>query len=783
MNNIEFENFVVTRLDELMAERKVEILEEKAKGVIKPKGTSAFSKAKSNFKKSILMVRELPAPSLMETFTNQQYFLQYGKSYLAAMIEVEKKRAAKENRQLNTATARTNKGSLKLIFVSIGSELATKLAGKKRATAEGYNVKDLGLDLDGLDFSETLCFLSTRAFPESTDLKSTAKLLRQECEKVTVGIYYKWLRGKRSPVNTNLEITKVNIEVAKHFELFFGVPEGVLTRFLPSGIGLVSLRGMQSAKEWPVITYAPYPYSAKVSAQLKNLENHMKGVGNTFKLQVVFPEYRDTSDLRPAKRIWTENGVDECVTAASANASFDTYRHWLMKKGYISDPKDFKSEVGFEEYFESWVVGNEVQIKRAKKKKGIGDYAELQGDKFKVKALNDPDVEAQALVSLVKEKGLELFTRLDGFVDFDLSDLLVVERIADFCISRREHGVTTALGRFVAVLKALVGVVGGEVSYLSLVHAPVKHYLLNEDEKESFKCWEKTERALVKYLTQEARRLKNEAKVNSDDADVAVGKRNIAHLIQSDFRAANGLSGGIQEGYDEYMMIADLLETESKLYGNKLCSVGYQACQAALFMNMMFEQPMRAGNWSQLKIIAPEQAEKATYPCIWKPRGERTYHLRVPPRFVKNSRLLKTVFSCDVSAKIDNYLEVRAERLEAKGAASDSFLVGYRGGAFTGLRINTYTYRAQKILWPEREFITWGFNPHALRHFVPSVFMADNPNDIYRCAELIQDTMQTVKENYIEKDVKGISEHNISWAERRRKDADKRRKTAVFKNS
>jgi hypothetical protein len=773
MENIEFVLHVNSRLDELKEKRTAEIAKEKAAGTWTVDRISAFSKAKSSFKK--LLSFNIATPdnaTLYEVFTDKQIFTKYGDFYYAALLEIEHTKAAKANRKINTSTARVVKGDLKIIFEVIGKELKLKAAGVERAAAVAAENAE-AINLDGMSFCETLNALCENHFPDTTSMKGKARHLGEVCKLNSTQAYLNWIKGDTTPVCPSIESLKVNIRSLEVFEMFFGITKGTLTKFMPSGVGLVDTDKMKCLLDLPDKIASDYQFSDKTLAQFKHLEDYKKGKLNPLKVRsdVKFSKFRDISDLRPSSQSWTDSGGnDESRAAQSALSYINTYRHWLIQEGVISDPELFKDATGFYSYLneraDEICQSNDKYSTFIKSRTAQRDtsYKDLVGSSLKNKIINDPIVERLFFIEFVKNKGIYLFTELEGFVDFDLSHLLRLEHIIDFCIARKQSGVSTSLLHFLSLLKSWVGVSDDEVGYLSLMHAPTEQLYLDEAEEESFKFWLKDEKSLVKYLAQEKRNIISSEEELEKERDITVGKRNIQHLISSAIRAKLHLSGGVKEGHIEYMRIVTQLENDAKSFGNTFNQTSYHSSQTSLFMRMMLEQPMRVANWRQLRIVTYQESLNATFPCIWK--HNRTYRLRVPPRFVKNRRKLETTFTPQVTKAIDNYLDVRSARLEARGATSDNFLVGYDGGLYKGNYIVIYTYKAQKVLWPEREFITWGFNAHSLRHFAATVYMAYHPEGIFRCADLIQDKPQTVLDSYIEPDKKGAAkehtDHNLA---------------------
>lgn len=773
MDNVDFVSHVTSRLDELRKERNADIHTEEAAGISKPAGLSAFANAKGSFKKVLSLNIATPNnATLYEIFTDKQLFTKYGDSYYAVLLEIENKKADSNNRKVNTDTARNTKSALKLIFDVIGKKLKTKAALTARAATIAKENSEV-IDLDGLNFCETLNTLCERHFPDVTVFIEKAKLLFKVSSYSSVSKYNNWISGLSSPMSLCYKTLKTNIKALTELEVFFDVPDGTLVKFTPSGVGLIDPADMVSLMEQPEQINAPYPFSDKVKDQFERFEVHMKGKGNPIKLKKYLPfaKFRDLSDLRPPAKIWTDSGdSDESLTAKGIMGQINTYRHWLIRSGIISDPDKFRDSSGFYQYFHSKVdeITSDKEVSKrfrsAAIQRGDSSYKRLMGEDLKVKILDDPIAERKLFIKFVNNEGMGAFTGLEGFVDFDMSYLLTSEYVIDFCLSRKKDGVTKQVRHFLSTLGTSLGVIAEEVGYLSLMHPPIEQLCLDEAKKDSFDYWVKEEKSLLKYVVQEKNALLLAFENNKEDDDVAVGKRNIQHLISSDVRENLGLSGGVKSGYVEYMKIVAQLEKDAQVFGNALDSISFHCIQSALFMRLMLEQPMRLDNWATLRIVSQQESLRASFPCIWKHKS--AYHLRVPPRFVKNHRKLETTFTPLASKAIGNYLVARDALLVERGLTSDKFLLGSKGGKFKGFPLLKYTYKAQKVLWPEREFITWGFNPHSLRHFAATVYMAYHPEGIFRCADLIQDKPQTVIDNYIEPDTKGAAkahtDHNIA---------------------
>jgi integrase len=757
MDNTTFTQHVMTRLDELIAIQKKE-----------KKGASKFANAKTSFKKAIdLEVEALP--SLVAVFTDRQQFNKYGKSYLSILKVLEQKRALLENREPKFNSASASKGALKPIFEIIGKEVKALLVGQAQALArEEEHAQDL--KLDGLSFQETLRTLCLLAFPDVPDDNNLATALHDSCNLVPQHTYYAWIKGYNNGAKAReMSVNKQNMVALANIERLAAVPSGTLTKFAPSGVGLIPIKGMKAYIATPTQTKSNFGFSNKVNDQFQRYESHMRGNGSTRDLKPVFHKFQHESDTQKPHKKWTVHGEHGCVTAKANLGLINTYRHWLMSNGYISNPEDLKELVGFAEFFDAYldVTENIQRLRKTLKRKELQEYDEVLtlGDKdLKEKALIDPWVESYIFNIFVKVKGFDIFTGLDGFVDFDLSYLLVADRVERYITSRIDDGVTTAVALFIGVLKAGIMGLNGDNCYLSMFHAPATQYRLDVNAKESFDSWKKDEKSLDKMLDSYIEAVQSlQDDIKSDNNDIAIGKRNIAHLINAKVRAALGLQGGIKEGNLEYLEIIGQLEKDAQVLGNiQTYGTAYGATQTALLMRMMYQQPMRAGNWASLRVVTHAESIRYTYPCIWLFKGQ--YHLRVPKRFVKNHRELNTSFSKSLTKHIDNYLSVREARLIQRDATSDKFFIGYNGGKFSGRRTVEFTYKAQKALWPDREFITWGFNMHSLRHLVATLYLADNPNDIFRCAELLQDKPETVIQHYIEVDDVGIATHHSDWA-------------------
>lgn len=347
--------------------------------------------------------------------------------------------------------------------------------------------------------------------------------------------------------------------------------------------------------------------------------------------------------------------------------------------------------------------------------------------------------------------------------DFDLSYLLVTDLLDDYIKSRTRDGVYSSTKYLLDFIRLATKGDNGDYGYLALYHVPVDQLNLTRESDDSlgevaFNEWGDSYKYLIKFLTQRIKHLD----LNKESLD---GKRNIRYLIDAKYRRELGLVGGIAEGAKEYKQVIEQLENDAKLLGNNMgarASVGYTATLVATLMRMVFQQPMRMGNWKSLRLVSYTDFLKTRVPAITKNKGH--YMLRVPRNYVKNHRLLETTFCKKLTPVIDLFIEKRAAILEERGESCDIFLMGANVGVLSNKTLSSYTYKALKVLWPERDYITWGFNPHALRHFVATVYMAENPNNIYYCAELLQDLPQTVIDNYIEPDAHGIALNHSEWA-------------------
>ena len=752
MENVKFIDYTMTRLDELKKET----------------GKSSFSNAKSNFKKA-LQANIAAEPSLSDVFTNKQAFNQYGKLFSELIKKQECLTAQRENREIDSKKisnkASAAKGALKPIFEIIGKEVKNILAGQKKAKARDKSPD--GFKFDGMDFVETLEAVCRLAFPKAEEIHELAASLETEIGIHNRGLYKCWITGFNTPIGLyGLRDIVQNTKILTQIESMAGVQSGTLTKFMPSGIALVDMDDMASYAVLPEDRIrTKYEFSSSLMAHFDSLTRHMMGIGSSRKVTPAFAEFQHHSDLQDASKAWTINGENECRAGDGVLKTLKIYRQWLMDTHVISDPMDFKEQIDFTAFFKKWLIADEFKIKH---RGWCSDATKRRrGEAFIKAALTEPSLEQRAIILFIEEKGLDVFTELEGFIDFDLSYLLVEEYVEDFITSRINSGVTTSVGHFIKFISSCIGGRKGDSCYLSLFHAPVDlmEYPLD---KGGYDAWKKDERSLEKLLNKHTKIINklNDDKSKEDENGVSIGKRNIAYFVNAEVRERFGLSGGIKEGADEYQSIIELLEKEGDVFGNNYffgnVSIGYQATMVAMFMRLMYQQPMRLGNWQSLRLVTYKESLKSKVPCIWKHKG--SYHLKVQPRFVKNNRFLRTDFTTAMTKYIDNYLAKRDARLKERNATSDRFLISTHGGLFNAGILSNTTYKAMKVLWPERDFITWGFNPHSLRHFVATLYLADNPNDIYRCAELIQDSPQTVIDNYIEKDSIGIAQHHSSWA-------------------
>ena len=663
MENTKFIDYTMSRLDELKKET----------------GKSSFSNAKSNFNKALKA--DIPAePSLSAVFTDKQAFNQYGKSFSEFIKKQDRITAQRENRELDSKKASNRasaaKGALKPIFEIIGKEVKTILAEQKRSKESTDT-----LNLDGLLFGDVFAKLCRATWPDVTSVHGLTVLLHENYNQLLKQVYKNWLSGgKVSPCGKTTSSLASRRNALIHFELFFGVPSGTLTKFLPSPYCVIDTGAMKANCDTPPQITIEHDLSDKTKQQFKMLERHYLRLGGISNLKPSF-DCQHHSDLQHPTKSWTINAESaSCVNSENRVRQIKSYQQWLI---------------------------NNAVIKTAD--------------------------------------------------DFDLSFLLIENLVEDYVSDRITDGAFPVVDSFLSFIKSAIQDNDGDSGYLSLFHVPMDYVGYTQDKK-GFNEWKANEKALRKMITRKRAFIK-------DNAERLDGSRNVQWLLDSRYRKSLGLSGGVKEGVADYMEIIKQLELEGSLVGNNLGNQaphGYNATMVALFMRLMFQQPMRKGNWQSLRLGSHAESVHAKYPLIWKHKG--CYHLRVPAKFVKNKRLLETDFSASLTKHIDNYLGKRAARLKARNHASDRFFCGYSGGKFLGTILVETTYRACKVLWPERNYISWGFNPHALRHFVATLYLADNPQDIYRLALLLADKPETVLATYAKPDLLGVNQHHSSWA-------------------
>ncbi|HEV7457306.1 MAG TPA: hypothetical protein VGN96_11085 [Roseococcus sp.] len=141
------------------------------------------------------------------------------------------------------------------------------------------------------------------------------------------------------------------------------------------------------------------------------------------------------------------------------------------------------------------------------------------------------------------------------------------------------------------------------------------------------------------------------------------------------------------------------------------------------------------------------------------------WHLRLPPEDVKNRRHIEGAITRILAPWIDRYVEVERREM-LRGAVTDAFWVGYRGGALSesGLS-NAVAVRSAARFGPGA-----GFRTHRFRHCLASTLPLLVPEHPYLASQLLRISQATMQKHYDRSgDVLAFRQyHDALAAERRR---------------
>lgn len=252
---------------------------------------------------------------------------------------------------------------------------------------------------------------------------------------------------------------------------------------------------------------------------------------------------------------------------------------------------------------------------------------------------------------------------------------------------------------------------------------------------------------------------------SSGQAEPLDGARNIKWLIDAKYRQSKGLFGGVTEGINEFRMIVSKLE-ELAYSPTSTSEDRLRFLSVALVMRISLVMPLRISNFEDLRAelaSSTEEAERLPTASLIKNR-DGTYSVYIPRALVKNRdylpsgmRGLESKLPKALSAKISEFLVQREQHYSGK---NDQLLVwgNVKEHGVLRVAIGEQTYRVIQLLWPDYDWIEKGINPHSLRHFSATYYLATHRRDYGGLSMLLNDKEATVREVYAKLDVHTIEQ-------------------------
>lgn len=659
-------------------------------------------------------------------FTESEKFKDLGKRYLAILrSEVAPENLSKTLKgRLSVKKAALNEANKVAVELAKAAEMQKILTESTPTRSDEEETSEIWLESEfqGKTFGDSLLIICGKAFPEiiSANAKATklSEIAEVEYSPDTIRRHFK---NEVSLANTGRGGKgKINIpiwdrSIAK-WEAFFGLPEFVLRRHLPTGSSCLKrpnkdltnpdyIRGGEGVSSYGGLTSeaaneyrnlalymankvktvpSPRRKPRKAAAKKENMEN--KRLPNfTNGVSVRFPEFQPVNRMKAIKRRWKINPRDNSIsTADSYESTLRCYQYHMVEAGFIEKSADFR-----------------------------------------------------------------------------LSDLLIQERMESFIDYRIKHEAYGTLDVFLGFIISQLSSSMSSLAYLSIVHTPVEHYELDEFDRESFFDWQDYEADLRARLMQLRVDITPDLKSHKND-----GKRNVRWLIDREGKKLHefdevqehGLES-IAAGTYEYYQIANSLAASGRVGGIE----GFSCMLYGLFLKLMLSFPMRVTNWCDLEIV--DEKDSAEFlrkkPVMWRSK-KGIWEITAPELFVKNGRKLCHTFE-QLTDQIDEYMVLRSTILNDSGNTSNKFIISAQKGDYKSIKsakssfgqgLSRYTYAAIQELWPERiadGTVKYGFNPHGLRHFTATSALAHGAEPSV-VQSLLQDSEKVTKDIYAELD-------------------------------
>lgn len=159
-----------------------------------------------------------------------------------------------------------------------------------------------------------------------------------------------------------------------------------------------------------------------------------------------------------------------------------------------------------------------------------------------------------------------------------------------------------------------------------------------------------------------------------------------------------------------------------------------------LLIGLLLANPLRAKHWVTLRCAQGSSGD------IYR-TTEGTWRIRIPGKQFKNhSRVSTEIYNVPIPTRLtpllDDYVQnVRPKFLGRSQDTGEFFLNS------SGKRFNSFGGR---VLFLTRRLIPGcgGIGPHAFRHLVATDWLTKNPNDVVTVAELLNDSVDVVIQNY-----------------------------------
>jgi len=119
------------------------------------------------------------------------------------------------------------------------------------------------------------------------------------------------------------------------------------------------------------------------------------------------------------------------------------------------------------------------------------------------------------------------------------------------------------------------------------------------------------------------------------------------------------------------------------------------------------------------------------------------WHLRLPPEDVKNHRYVEGALTRILAPWIDRYVEVERQEM-LRGAVTDAFWVGFRGGALSESGLSSAVAARSE----QRFGLGQGFRTHRFRHCLGSTLPLLVPEQPYLASQLLRISQATMQKHY-----------------------------------